>query len=151
MAFPLEAWQTALTSVRQGLTANQGLAILKGAGAGVRRETWLTLYRQAVTVVHRARDEPFRPVGSRPHSNEIADFASSTRTGYAQNTALVYRERGTGNILVVRHTTFGQNLVTRETAIQNAVQAYAGTEGEYDQELIGASYASTWRYTPVGG
>lgn len=151
MAFPIEAWQTALEAARQGLSANAGLRTLRDAGVGIRRDTWLTLYRSASTVIARSAGEPFAPLHSKPQSHEIGEYPSKSQTGYMQRVTLVYRERGTGNIIRTYHSTMGNRLVTRQQAIQNAVNAYAGEEDEYDQELIGVSYTSTVRFVPLEG
>lgn len=148
MAFPQTAWQQALAYARRGKSANAYFASLRSAGIGIRRQTALQLYSAATSVVTKSRGEAFANVNSRPGGQNISTWPTARRAGYGQTVALVYRERGTGQIKTVYHTTFTQKLVTRATAMQNAVAAYDSNADEYEQELIGVSYQSTYKYTP---
>lgn len=149
MTFPTGAWQIALDAARKGLSANVAYQLARAAGAGVRRQSFLALSRLAATHVARTGEESGRPIQSVPQASEIGRWASKEAQGFGQTTTLVYRERGTGQIKQVFHTTRTDTLVSRIEAMQNAVNAYSGHAEEYDQELIGVTYSSTTQYIPV--
>ena len=66
-----------------------------------------------------------------------------------QTVRLVYRERVTGNLRVVYHSTKSENGVTRQQAIDNAIAEYSQHSEEYQTDLIGAVHTSSIRLTPV--
>lgn len=149
MAFPTGAWQVALDAARKGLSANAAYQLARAAGVGIRRQSSLALYRIAATHVARTGAESGRPIQSVPQASEIGRWASKEAQGFGQTTTLIYRERGTGQVKQVFHTTRTDTLISRVEAMQKAVDAYAGHAEEYDQELIGVTYSSTTQYVPV--
>lgn len=149
MAFPITAWQSALAAAREGKSANAGLRLARDADVGIGRQSFLRLYKMAATQVARTLDESFRPVESIPQAGEIGQWATKAAAGFGQTTTLIYRERGTGQIKQVYHTTRSDTLIPRIEAMQKAVDAYSGHSEDYEQELIGVSYSSTTEYIPV--
>lgn len=149
MTFPTGAWQVALDAARQGRTASYGLSAARAAGAGIRRQSFLRLYKLAVSHVVRTGEEAFRPVGSVPQAGEIGRWPTKEATGFGQTTTLIYRERLTGQIKQVYHTLRTDTLVSRIDAIRAAIGAYSGHAEEYEQDLIGVSYSSTLQYVPT--
>ncbi len=117
---------------------------------GVRRTEGLQLFRIAKDAVVKAQDEPLRPAGAIPTADEIGQWATKKATGYGQTVTLAYRDRTTGHISQVWWRQTYETPVTRQQAINEATDAYGDNASDYDQELIGAAYTSTYRYVPVG-
>lgn len=149
MSFPLTPWQRMLSAARRGLSANQALAELRAAGEGIKRSTALELYKYAVAASERNKSEAGQNLESRPGGNRVTPWPTRNRTGYGQMVSLIYRERGTGQLKEVFHTTHTNRLITRKQAVQNAISAYEENADEYEQELVGATYRGTYRYTPL--
>jgi len=69
--------------------------------------------------------------------------------GVLQTVRLVYREKVTGDLRVVFHSTKSEAGVTRQEAIDNAISEYEAHSEEYQTTLVGAVHTSSIRLTPV--
>lgn len=140
---------SAVRAAREGLSAGAWLRALREAGAGIRRQVGLRLYAEAKAVAAEAGTEPTRDTTRVPELSEMPPIATRAEAGVLQTVRLVYRERVTGNIRTVFHTTKSTQGVTRQTAIDAAIAAYAAHAEEYQSELVGAVHSSAVRMVPV--
>lgn len=149
MANILAAWPTALSSASQGMSANAFARQLAELGLGARRSEVLALYKIARETIAKSQDEPLRPTGSVPSSDEIGVWPTKNVTGFAHTVTLTYRDKTTGHIAQTWWRTTFTDPVTRQEAINEAIDAYAQNAEDYNQVLIGAAHTSTYRYQPV--
>lgn len=149
MARVLGSFPAALIAAREGMSANAFYRELQQLGMGVRRSEALSIYRIARGIVARSQDEPFRDIRQVPTASEISPWPTQKATGFRQTVLLTYRERSTGTLSYTWHSTSGPELVTREQAIANAINAYQVHAEDYDQELVGAVHTSTYEYQPL--
>jgi hypothetical protein len=145
----LASFPSALRAAREGMSANTWLREIQSLGMGVRRTEGLQLFRIAKDAVVKAQDEPLRPTGATPTADEIGQWATKRATGFAQTVTLAYRDNTTGHISQVWWRQTYETPVTRQQAINEAIDAYSDNAENYDQTLIGAAHTSTYRYTPV--
>ena len=140
---------SAVRAAREGLSAGAWLRALQAAGAGIRRQVGLRLFAEAKVTARESGLEPTRDITQVPALAEMPPIATRAEAGVLQTVRLVYRERVTGNLRVVFHTTKSENGVTRAEAVANAISAYQGHSEEYQTELVGAVHSSAVRMVPV--
>lgn len=140
---------SAIRAASEGLSAGAWLRDLQESGAGIRRQVGLRIYAEARAVAAEAGEEPSRPVDQVPELAHMPPVATRASEGVLQTVRLVYREKVTGNLRVVFHSTKSSEGVTREQAIQNAIDEYSEHSAEYQTTLVGAAHTSAVRLTPV--
>jgi len=140
---------SAVRAAQEGQSAGAWLRALSAAGAGIRRQVGLRLYAEARRVAAEAGEEPTRPLGQVPTLDESPPTPTRSSEGVLQTVRLVYRERVTGNLRTVFHSTVSESGVTRQEAINRAIDAYAAHSEEYQTSLVGAVHTSSRRLVPV--
>lgn len=140
-----------LRGVQEGYSGNQVLSLFREFGLGMRRQAFYRLWGEATTTVREAGLEPTRPLDQVPTLAETPPVAAGPRAeaGVLQTVRLTYRERETGNIRTVYHSTKSEEGITRQQAVNNAIEAYAGHSEEYQTSLIAAAHTSAIRITPL--
>lgn len=140
---------SAVRAAREGKSAGAWIRAIQEAGAGIRRQVALRLFAEAKVVAAETGQEPTRDLREIPTLAEMAPVATRGTEGVLQTVRLAYRERKTGKLKVVFHSTKSATGVSRQEAISNAIAAYAGAAEEYDQKLEGAVHSSAIRLVPV--
>jgi hypothetical protein len=140
---------SAVRAAAEGLSAGKWLAALKESGAGIRRQVGLRLFAEAKRVAAESAEEPSRELEQVPGPRELAPMATRAEAGVLQTVRLVYREKVTGNLRVVFHSTKSENGVTRQEAINSAIESYAQHSEEYQTQLVGAVHTSAIQLIPV--
>jgi hypothetical protein len=140
---------SAVRAAREGLSANRWLAALREAGTGIRRAVGLRLFGIAKGIASEAGEEPTRDLDRVPSLAEMRPSPTRATTGVLQTVRLVYRERVTGKLIERYHSTFSATGVTRQEAIDAAIDAYAAHSEEYQNDLVGAVHTSAIRLVPV--
>lgn len=138
-----------LRAVQEGWSGSKTLATLRFFGIGMRTQNFYRLWGTARAVVAEAGQEPTRPLTQVPTLSEMPPVATSGAEGVLQTVRLIYRERETGNIRVVYHSTKSEAGITRAEAIAAAADAYSGHSEEYQTDLIAAVHTSAIRLVPV--
>jgi hypothetical protein len=144
-----ELFGSAIRAANEGLSAGAWLRSLQESGSGIRRQVGLRLYAEARRVAAEAGEEPTRPLNERPTLDQMPPVATRSTAAVLQTVRLVYREKVTGNLRVVFHSTESEQGVTRQEAIDNAIDAYSAHSEEYQTTLVGAVHTSAVRLTPV--
>lgn len=134
---------SALRALSEGLSANQWAAALRESGAGLRRQSALRIYGQARTIAAEYGNEPTRPLNQVPTYSEAKSWPTNSTSGVLQTVQLFYRERVTGNIIQRFFNVKTPNGITRQDAIDRAVNANVGNAAKYQQELVGAVHTGT--------
>lgn len=134
---------SALRGISEGLSANQWAAVLRESGAGLRRSVALSIYSQARSIAAEYGNEPTRPLNAVPTYQEAKSWPTREASGVLQTVQLFYRERVTGNIIQRFYNVKTPNGITRQDAINSAVNANVGNAAKYQQELIGAVHTGT--------
>lgn len=140
---------SAVRAAREGISAGAWLRALSDAGAGIRRQVGLRLFREARTIAAETGEEPTRPLNQVPSLAESPPAPTRDSEGVLQTVRLVYREKVTGNLRTVFHSTKSESGITRQEAIDNAIDAYAAHSEEYQTTLVGAVHTSSIRLVPV--
>ena len=140
---------SAIRAAQEGKSAGAWLRALRAVGAGIRRAVGLELYKIARGIAAEAGQEPARDLDRVPSLAEMPPSPTRNSSGVIQTVRLVYREKITGNLREVYHNTKSENGVSRQEAIDNAIQAYAAHSEEYQNTLVGAVHTSAIRLVPV--
>jgi hypothetical protein len=140
---------SAIRAAKEGFTAAAWIRALQATGQGIRRQVALRLFSQAKTVVAEAGAEPTRDLDQVPSLAEMPPSPTRNSSGVLQTVRLVYREKVTGNLRVVFHSTLSESGVTRQQAVDAAIDKYAEHAEEYQNELVGAIHTSAIRLVPV--
>jgi hypothetical protein len=148
MARILGALPAALVAAKSGMSANAFARQLQELGIGARRTEVLQLYKQAIGIVSRSPDEPFKDIRLNPAGEPLEQWPTRSATGIHQTVMLIYRDRTTGTILQTYWGTSSLEGVTRETAMATAIGAYSDHSEEYNQDLIGAVHVAAYQNVP---
>ena len=140
---------SAIRAAREGLSAAAWIRSLQAVGAGIRRQVALRLFSEAKTVAAESGEEATRELGQVPALDQMPPSPTRNTVGVLQTVRLVYRERVTGNLRVVFHSTKSDNGVTRQEAIDAAIAEYQQHSEEYQTDLVGAAHTSAIRLVPV--
>jgi len=138
----------ALRAVSEGLSANAWDRQLREAGAGVRRQVALRIYSQAKALAAEYGQEPTRPLDRAPTPDEMRSWPTRSTEGVLQTVSLFYRERVTGNIIQRFYNVKTEQGLTRQEAVQRAIDAHAVAAARYEQELVGAFHTGTALMVP---
>lgn len=138
-----------LRGVQEGWSGRKMLDTLKFFGLGLRTQVFYRLWGEARAVNAEAGQEATRPLNQVPTLAETPPVATNGPEGVLQTVRLIYRERVTGNIRVVYHSSKSPEGMTRQEAIDRAIAAYAGHSEEYQTDLVAAYHSSAIRLTPV--
>lgn len=138
-----------IEGANQGLTGQQVLSALQEEGLGIRRQQFYRLWGTARAIAAEAGLEPTRPLDQAPELANIPPVATNAAEGYLHTVRLVYKERVTGNQRVVYHSTKSDTPLTRQEAIDEAIDAYQAHSEEYETDLIAAVHTSVIHLVPV--
>lgn len=134
-------------SVREGLSARQGLRQFREAGGRIRDAVWYKLYSEQQVYTSGMRDEVTRPLNALPESTHIVDMTTKRATGYLQQIDVFTRAKGTDIVTVRPFMITTQNLLSRGDAVSQALtqMQQAIDEERYEETLLGAVYTGTRR------
>lgn len=149
MARILSALPAALIAARNGLSAAEFGRALRAAGLGARESEVRALYRIAQQTVQKSPEEPFADLNTVPDLAGAKPWPTVSAKGVSQRIEVTYRQRSTGTLITVPYSVTSQAGVTRQQAIDQAIEAYRTKAEQYDQELVGAVHTKTYRYTPA--
>jgi hypothetical protein len=128
----------AISGLRGGLSGNQILAAARDAGLAVRRQQGLRVIAQARQLIATHAADLSRDQNAVPSFSERANWPTNGATGVIQHVQLFYQERVTGRIVVQHYGVKSDRGVSRQEAVNIAIDAYAGAAEEYEQDLIQA-------------
>ena len=137
--------------VQEGLSGSRILSMFREFGLGMRTQDFYRLFGVATKTVAEAGAEPTRPLGQVPTLAETAPVPAqrSAEPGVIQTVRLVYKEAVTGNLRTVYHSTKSEHGITRQEAINRAIDAYATHSEEYQTTLVAAAHTSAIRIVPT--
>lgn len=138
-----------MRAVSEGWSGSKTLSTLRFFNLGMRTQQFYRLWGMARAAVAEAGQEPTRPLDQKPTLAESPPIPTNNKAGYIQTVRLIYRERVTGNLRTVYHSTVGDQPITRAQAIANAIDAYAAHSEEYETDLVAAFHSSSRRLVPV--
>lgn len=148
MARVLGLWNSAVKAAKGGLNASQWYSMLRAQGIAPRSSEAYALFRIAVKT---AAGQP-REIGANqkavPRVGPDQLWPTKNATGIRQNVTLAYRNRTTGVITQTFYSTLTAKGITREQAVQQAIQSYSANAEAYDQDLIMAVHTSAYRLVP---
>lgn len=138
-----------LRAVQEGYSGAATLGLLREFGLGMRTQQFYRLWGTARTAVAEAGDEPTRPADQVPTLAEMPPVPTRNKAGVLQTVRLVYSEAVTGHLRTVYHNVVSENGVTRQEAVNRAIEAYQPHSEEYQTTLVTAFHSSAVRLTPM--
>lgn len=148
MARILGAFPAALIAARGGMSIRAFQRELRAAGMGARDTEVSALYKLAQQTLQRSGDDLFGNPDLVPDLETAKPWPTISATGVKQAVEITYRQKGTGILVTVPYQVTSENGVTRQEAIETAVNAYASQAERYNQELVGAVHTKTFRLVP---
>lgn len=142
------AW-TAIQAVKQGLSANKFLQLLKEEGRGIARGTGLKLFAQTKADLAAEGVEITRPLDRKPLVREIRAYETKVQSGFMQYVDVYVKERATGKVYPVPFGIRSDTLLTRADVIATSLDKYGQYAEKYGQQVLGATYTSTYMFTPA--
>lgn len=135
------------------MSARAGLAAAREQGVKIRDASWFQIYSQARTAITLQILEPTLMTDAIPASHTIGELRTKVATGYLQYSQVYVRDRETGVVSTRPFAVRSNELQTRSTVIQKALDAYqaqATPSGNYaGEQIIGAAYTNTLQMFPI--
>jgi hypothetical protein len=141
----------AAESIKQGLSANEGLRQFRAQGGHVGRSTWLALRAEAGVSLAARPGEMGAALNSMPTDIQPLRFQNGTKTGFIHQVELLIRARGTDIVTNRPFSVRSDALMTREAALAKAMEVMAqnSQNDQYsDQVVLGGTYTGTYQLTP---
>lgn len=136
--------------MREGLGPTEALRIARGGGLRIQDSQWFRMFgqeRMNVALSIRARDAP---LNRRPGPDEIGQWTTVRRRGFATRVTALARDRITGAESTIHVTVTTRNLVSRGNAITQAMDAWSDPDENYPKEVIGAFVTGVFEMVPEG-
>lgn len=139
----------AVTSgISNGLSARAALAAFREGGGHTADSTWFRLYGEVRSSVEDRTAEVGRPLNRRPTGDELTTWTTAGATGYLQQVEVYTKSRITGEIGVKPFSVTGNTLVSRQTAIRQALDLYEANSDDYGEQILGAAHVGAFRMQP---
>lgn len=148
MARILGLLNDALAAARAGKNATEFYKDLKARGIAPRQSEAYALFAQAKGIVEDTGAEAFRSMQSVPTANELRQWPTRGATGVNQRILILHREKGTGAVIQSYYTVSSATGVTREEAVNTAIEAYRSNNERYNTETLGAVHVAAYQLTP---
>lgn len=114
------AWKV----VAKGISANEGIRMLREAGLKVRRQNFLRMVGTIRNNYGQRIAELDQPLNRRPRPHEVIPIDTRTRTGYIHYVDIVTRNLDTGANRVRPMAIHSRTLLTRAEAVRRAIRDY---------------------------
>lgn len=142
----------AIRTVKEGLSANEGLRQALSAGLHVQRQTWLRMVGTVQRDLADQISEVTRPLNRKPGPDEIHGYVSKRATGYIHYVDVMVKDRATGAVVFRPYSVKRSALLTRREAVNEALagfrKAILDSPSEYDEQVLGAVHTATYQYIP---
>lgn len=143
----LSVWRAA-QAARQGLSANAAYRQAHAAGESMARGTFLKLYAEIRGDYANQVREATRPLNAKPEAHTILPYAVTHETGFMQYVDVFVRNRETGEVFPRPYGIRTDELMTRGDVVETAIAQYGRHAEGYGEQVLGASYTSTYLYGP---
>lgn len=140
----------AIRTVKEGLSANEGLRLSRESGIGIRRQDWLTLVREVRTAIAAGTIETMQPLELRPFATEAIPLQTVGATGFIQYIDVWVRDRETGEIRIRPYAVHTEELMARGDVVATAIDRMQRYEDLYGERILGGVYAATHILVPRG-
>lgn len=141
----------AAQAAKAGKSANQAYEDLHAAGEGMRRATFLKLYASIQADLAQQAHEITQPLDIKPYASQIRAYDTKVQSGYMQYVDVYVRDQATGEVYSVPYGHRTDDLLTRADVIETALFNYSAHAESYGQQILGATYTSTYLFVPGGG
>lgn len=151
MAIRIHPTPIIIGTIREGLSARQGLIEYRRAGGKIRDSTWYKLHGQISQGIEQREDAITSNLDTFPSPGEITNFPTVTATGVLQQVEIYYRIKGTGELLIRPFSVAGDTWLTKQDALDEAIRVYQGAieDGTYEEQVFeGAIYTGSYQMTP---
>lgn len=142
-----------IDSIKQGLSANEGLRQFRAGGGKIGRSAWLALRAEVGAALANRESEMSANLNSVPATNEQTTFTTTNASGFIQQVEVLYRVKGSDVIVNRPFSVKGDTLITRQQAIESALDTMSRSQqsGNYgEQVILGAAYVGTYNLVPGG-
>lgn len=143
----------AISSIKQGLSANEGLKQFRAAGGHVGRSAWLALRAEVGAALAKRPAEMAANLASVPVGTEVSTFSTVKASGVIQQVEVLYRVKGTDAVVNRPFSVKGQQMIARQDAIQAALDQMSASQQQdlYEEQVIlGAVYVGSYELVPGG-
>ena len=151
--------QFAFRTVRDGLSARAGLAMVRQAGLAVRDATWFRQVGEARAHYSGRLSELTRAQNRRPRPDETTAIPTKVNRGFRQYVDIWIRPKGSSEPIIVSQAIVTQQLMSRQRAIDTAIAGYRKAQARRqttgptlttlpDAEILGGIYTATLNFIP---
>lgn len=124
-------------AIRAGLSANKTLGLLKDAGLGVRRETFLNLYADVLGSLGKREAVATADLNSYPEAEHFGTWDASRKSQYLYQVEIQTRTPGTSDISTSFYGVTSDTLLTYGAALATALGDATDNESRYGETVLG--------------
>lgn len=138
------------SALREGIGPTAALRAAREGGLRIGTSDWFRTYgneRNNLAIQAKAIAEP---LNRRPTPDQIGQWDTIKRKGYAYRVVGVLQDRETGATKTTIVTVTTPTLISRGAAIQKAMQSFQDPEEKYPGVLMGAFGAGVFEMVPLG-
>lgn len=141
-------FSAAIRSVRDGLSARAGLRAYRGGGGRIQDSRWFRAYGQARAAVGARPAALAAPLDRRATADEVLTWTTRGARGRLDQVEVYVLDRDSGDVIPIPYSVRSQTGVTRQQAIDEALNVYT-PEGEgYNQVILGAAHVGAFDLQP---
>lgn len=138
------------SALRQGLGPTAALRAAREGGLRIGTSQWFQTYgseRNNRALQAKALD---LPLNRRPLAGEIGQWDTVKRKGFAYRVVGLLTDRETGATKTTLVTVTSERLITRGSAIQQAMDSFQDPDEKYPGVLVAAFTAGVFEMVPMG-
>lgn len=145
LSFP--RWAVQLANA-QGLSPVESLGIFRAAGGRTATGLWNRLWGEVEDAQAARAREINAPLTHRPTADYIRTMTTRKQSGFLQSIDIYIRDRATDTIRVEPWSFKTQDLKSRRSIIAEGISRWEIHAEEYEEDIIGAAYVSTYEMIP---
>jgi len=150
---PIYPGWAATSSIKEGLSANEGLRQFREAGGRIGRSAWLALRAEAGAALAARPAEMAASLTGIPSGTEVTTFSTVKATGVIQQVEVLYRVKGTDTVVNRPFSVKGAAMVSRQDAINAALDTMSAAQqdNKYEEQVVlGAVYVGSYELVAGG-
>lgn len=136
-------------ALREGIGPTASLRAAREGGLRIQDSTWFRVYGQERNNRAIQAKSIATPLNRRPTVDEIGQWDTVRRKGYAYRVVGLLQDRETGATKTAIVTTITPNLISRGRAIRQAMDSFQDPDEKYPGVLLAAFTAGVFEMIPV--
>lgn len=138
----------AVRAVREGLSGRAGLRAYRAGGGRIQDARWFRAFGQARAAVSQRPQALAAPLNRRASGGEVIRWTTRSARARLDQVEVYVMDRDTMEVFPVPYSVRSQTGVTRQQAIDEALQVYTPESEAYNQLILGAAHVGAFDMGP---